>query len=53
MGALFVSLLTNVAILNGWGPGWREMFVGLSVVVSSLPPSRRCGGSRPGGEPCR
>jgi simple sugar transport system permease protein/ribose transport system permease protein len=32
MGALFVSLLTNVAILNGWGPGWREMFVGLSVV---------------------
>jgi ribose/xylose/arabinose/galactoside ABC-type transport system permease subunit len=33
MGALFVSLLTNVAILNGWSPGWREVFVGLSVVI--------------------
>lgn len=33
MGALFVSLLTNVAILNGWSPGWRLIFVGLSLVL--------------------
>jgi ribose transport system permease protein len=33
MGALFVSLLTNVAILNGWSPGWREVFVGLAIVL--------------------
>jgi ribose/xylose/arabinose/galactoside ABC-type transport system permease subunit len=33
MGAFFVSVVTNVAILKGWSPGWRELFVGLAVVV--------------------
>lgn len=33
MGALFVSILTNVAILKGWSPGWRSVFVGLSMVI--------------------
>lgn len=33
MGALFVSILTNVAILKGWSPGWRSVFVGLAMVI--------------------
>lgn len=33
MGALFVSIVTNVGILKGWSPGWRSVFVGLSLVI--------------------
>jgi ribose/xylose/arabinose/galactoside ABC-type transport system permease subunit len=49
MGALFVSLLTNVAILNGWSPGWRSVFVGLALVITVAAFARLRLGPRPKG----
>jgi ribose/xylose/arabinose/galactoside ABC-type transport system permease subunit len=49
MGALFVSLLTNVAILNGWSPGWRSVFVGMALVITVAAFARLRLGRRPTG----
>jgi ribose transport system permease protein len=32
-GALFISIVANIAILKGWSSGWQQVFVGLAVVA--------------------
>jgi ribose transport system permease protein len=32
-GALFVSVVANIAILKGWSSGWQQVFVGMAIVV--------------------
>ena len=34
LGVVFVSVLTNIMVLSGWGFGIQQMAIGLLIVVA-------------------